>query len=89
MGPFPHDAPKAKIDADNVAGTDGFEFVEFAHPDPGELEKLFRREMDLHRIMFAMGECLSHLVYLHEAGRLERFDRVLFLKSAKSVSTTF
>jgi 4-hydroxyphenylpyruvate dioxygenase len=41
MGPFPHDAPKAVIDAANVAGTDGFEFVEFAHPDPAELERLF------------------------------------------------
>jgi len=42
MGPFPHNAPKALIDADNVAGTDGFEFVEFAHPDPTALEALFR-----------------------------------------------
>ncbi len=42
MGPFPHDAPKAKIDAINKAGTDGFEFVEFAHPDPGVLETLFQ-----------------------------------------------
>ena len=41
MGPFPHDAPKAKIDDVNVAGTDGFEFVEFAHPNPAELETLF------------------------------------------------
>ena len=40
MGPFPHDAPKAKIDDFNVAGTDGFEFVEFAHPDAGKLEAL-------------------------------------------------
>lgn len=42
MGPFPHDAPKAVIDASNVAGTDGFEFVEFAHPNPAELETLFQ-----------------------------------------------
>ncbi|QXT40841.1 4-hydroxyphenylpyruvate dioxygenase [Gymnodinialimonas ceratoperidinii] len=41
MGPFPHDAPKSVIDETNVAGTDGFEFVEFAHPNPAELEKLF------------------------------------------------
>jgi len=27
----------------NVAGTDGFEFVEFAHPEPAELEALFAR----------------------------------------------
>jgi 4-hydroxyphenylpyruvate dioxygenase len=41
MGPFPHDAPKATINALNKAGTDGFEFVEFAHPDPAVLDQLF------------------------------------------------
>jgi 4-hydroxyphenylpyruvate dioxygenase len=43
MGPFPHDAPPATISAANPAGTDGFEFVEFAHPEPGRLEALFSR----------------------------------------------
>mgnify|MGYP002624005418 CR=1 FL=1 len=43
MGPFPHDAPKAEITEKNPAGTDGFEFVEFAHPDPQELRDLFTR----------------------------------------------
>ena len=43
MGPFPHDAPKSEISAENPAGTDGFEFVEFAHPDPTELRTLFTR----------------------------------------------
>jgi 4-hydroxyphenylpyruvate dioxygenase len=43
MGPFPHDTPKAVISAANPAGTDGFEFVEFAHPDPDELRALFER----------------------------------------------
>ena len=43
MGPFPHDAPPAKISAENPAGTDGFEFVEFAHPEPEKLEALFTR----------------------------------------------
>lgn len=43
MGPFPHDAPKATISADNPAGTDGFEFVEFAHPEPETLRALFGR----------------------------------------------
>ncbi|MEL7127728.1 MAG: 4-hydroxyphenylpyruvate dioxygenase, partial [Pseudomonadota bacterium] len=37
MGPFPHDAPKSQITSDNPAGTDGFEFVEFASPDPQAL----------------------------------------------------
>lgn len=43
MGPFPHDAPPAKITEENPAGTDGFEFVEFAHPEPEKLDALFRR----------------------------------------------
>jgi 4-hydroxyphenylpyruvate dioxygenase len=43
MGPFPHDAPPATISAQNPAGTDGFEFVEFAHPGPEELARLFAR----------------------------------------------
>lgn len=43
MGPFPHDAPKSKITDENPAGTDGFEFVEFASPEPQELRDLFAR----------------------------------------------
>lgn len=43
MGPFPHSAPQAKISAENPAGTDGFEFVEFAHDTPEELRDLFTR----------------------------------------------
>ena len=42
MGPFPHAAPPAAITTDNPAGTDGFGFIEFAHPDPAELHTLFR-----------------------------------------------
>ncbi|MDQ2089319.1 4-hydroxyphenylpyruvate dioxygenase [Marimonas arenosa] len=41
MGPFPHDAPRATISEQNPAGTDGFEFVEFAHPEPRALRDLF------------------------------------------------
>jgi 4-hydroxyphenylpyruvate dioxygenase len=41
MGPFPHDAPPAEVSDDNPAGTDGFEFVEFAHQEPAKLEELF------------------------------------------------
>lgn len=43
MGPFPHSAPKSVISAENPAGTDGFEFVEFAHPEPEALRALFLR----------------------------------------------
>lgn len=41
MGPFPHDSPAATIGPHNPAGTDGFEFVEFAHPEPDKLAALF------------------------------------------------
>ncbi|WP_323040507.1 4-hydroxyphenylpyruvate dioxygenase [Gemmobacter sp.] len=43
MGPFPHAAPRATISDQNPAGTDGFEFVEFAHPEPEKLRELFAR----------------------------------------------
>jgi 4-hydroxyphenylpyruvate dioxygenase len=43
MGPFPHDAAPATISYENPAGTDGFEFVEFAHPEPQTLRDLFGR----------------------------------------------
>jgi len=43
MGPFPHNAAKSVISAANPAGTDGFEFVEFAHENPEELRDLFTR----------------------------------------------
>ena len=43
MGPFPHDTPPATISPSNPVGTDGFEFVEFAHPKPEELETLFKQ----------------------------------------------
>ena len=48
MGPFPHNAPKSTITPENPAGTDGFEFVEFAHPEPEELRTLFSRMGYLH-----------------------------------------
>ena len=41
MGPFPHNAPPQEISDQNPAGTDGFEFVEFAHTEPQKLEELF------------------------------------------------
>jgi len=43
MGPYPHNAPKATISKVNPAGTDGFEFVEYAHPDPEKLDVIFRQ----------------------------------------------
>ncbi|MGR3539813.1 MAG: 4-hydroxyphenylpyruvate dioxygenase [Hasllibacter sp.] len=43
MGPFPHDAPPTGITEDNPAGLDGFEFVEFAGPDPRAIREQFRK----------------------------------------------
>ena len=43
MGPYPHDAPPAQINAANPAGLDGFELVEFAHPEPEALARLFEQ----------------------------------------------
>jgi len=42
MGPFPHHAPAAVISDSNPMGTDGFEFVEYAHPEPEKLHALFK-----------------------------------------------
>src|SRR4051794_27833669 len=42
MGPFPQDGAPAEISAQNPMGTDGLEFVEYAHPSPGALNELFR-----------------------------------------------
>ena len=41
MGPYPHEAPPSQIGEQNPAGTDGFGFVEYAHPNPAELHALF------------------------------------------------
>jgi len=41
MGPFPHTAPRSIISSENPAGTDGFEFVEFAHEDRQVLRDQF------------------------------------------------
>jgi len=43
MGPFPNDAAVSPISEANPAGTNGFEFVEFGHPDPQALATLFSR----------------------------------------------
>ena len=47
-GSFPHHAAKSQISAENPAGTDGFEFVEFAHPDPDVLRHLFTQMGYVH-----------------------------------------
>lgn len=43
MGPFPHDAPLPEISAANPMGTDGMEFIEFAHPDAEAMASLLLR----------------------------------------------
>ena len=41
MEPMRRDASPTSISATNPMGTDGFEFIEFAHPEPGKLAALF------------------------------------------------
>jgi 4-hydroxyphenylpyruvate dioxygenase len=41
MESFLDHAPPATISAENPMGTDGFEFVEFSHPEPAKLASLF------------------------------------------------
>jgi len=36
------------------------------------LETLFQRKLDVHQLLFAMGESMAHLNYLEQAGRLSR-----------------
>jgi DNA-binding MarR family transcriptional regulator len=43
MGPFPHDAPPPGHLGRQPYGTDGFEFVEYCHPTPEELDVLFKQ----------------------------------------------
>jgi 4-hydroxyphenylpyruvate dioxygenase len=80
MGPFPHDAPPATIGAHNPAGTDGFEFVEFAHSDPAKLAELFTRmgyaEVARHRTkdisLYRQGE-INYVVNRDPDSRAARF----------------
>ena len=80
MGPFPHHAPKARIDDKNVAGTDGFEFVEFASSETGRLESLFEmmgfQEVARHRFkdvsLFRQGD-INYLVNRDPRSHAARF----------------
>jgi hypothetical protein len=45
---------------------------------------LFKRQLDLHQLTFAMGETIAHLNFLWHAGRLERQiqnGRITFVKT--------
>ncbi len=80
MGPFPHNAPPATITPDNPAGTDGFEFVEFAHPDPAQLETLFRQmgfvEVARHKTkdisLYRQGK-INYILNRHKGGHADQF----------------
>lgn len=43
MGPFPHNTPASVISDVNPVGTDGFEFVEFADAEDGQLKMTFAK----------------------------------------------
>lgn len=80
MGPFPHNAPPAEISADNPAGTDGMEFVEFAHPEPQALRDLFARVGFAHTAthkrraieLWQQGD-VSYLINMEPASHAARF----------------
>ena len=38
------------------------------------LPLLFKRRLDDHQLMFAMGEAIAHLHYLHAEGRVRRIE---------------
>jgi len=80
MGPFPHDAPPATISTANPAGTDGFEFIEFAHPQAGVLERLFQQmgyvEVARHKLkdisLYRQGR-INYLINREPASHAARF----------------
>jgi 4-hydroxyphenylpyruvate dioxygenase len=80
MGPFPHDAAPASITDDNPMGTDGFEFVEFAHPEPARLHELFTqmgfsavaRHKRLDSTLFRQGD-VNYLVTAEQGSHAQRF----------------
>lgn len=41
---------------------------------------MFRRQLDLHQLTFALGEALAHLQFLHFAGQLQRRDQAGVLR---------
>ncbi len=65
MGPFPHDGPPPRISVDNPAGTDGFEFVEFADAQPEALRSLFE-QMGFERVAVHK----SRAIELYRQGRV-------------------
>ena len=83
MGPFPHDAPKARISAENPAGTDGFEFVEFAHPEPEKLDAIFRQ---MGFVPVARGEIRLLGMTVREALRR---NLVAYVPQSEEVDWTF
>jgi 4-hydroxyphenylpyruvate dioxygenase len=80
MGPFPRNGPPARISDANPAGTDGFEFVEFAHPDPERLATLFEQmgytEVARHKVksisLFRQGG-INYLVNREPGAHAARF----------------
>ena len=80
MGPFPHDAPMTGITSDNPAGTDGFEFVEFAGPDRQairvQFEKMGYTHVANHKTkaveLWQQGD-ISYLLTLEPGGHAVQF----------------
>jgi 4-hydroxyphenylpyruvate dioxygenase len=80
MGPFPHDVPPAAISEENPMGTDGFEFVEYCHPDPQALDRLFTtmgfsvvaKHRSKNVLLYRQGD-INFIVNAHPGSFAERF----------------
>jgi hypothetical protein len=48
------------------------------------LTTLFRRPLDTHQMLFAMGEAMAHLHYLHADGRLRRTESAGVIRYASA-----
>ena len=80
MGPFPHDAPPPAISDTNPMGTDGFEFVEFCHPRPIELDALFKKMG-----FSAVAKHKSKDVTLYRQGGLQKNRRLIGVHRSRSL----
>ncbi len=80
MGPYPQDTAPAAITEQNPMGTDGFAFVEFAHPEPRALHRLMRlmgfspvaRHRTRRITVYRQGD-VTYLVNEDEASHAGRF----------------
>ena len=92
MGPYPHDAPPPAISDENPMGTDGFEFVEYCHPEPEKLDALSqvlaRRGLDWNEVAY-VGDDLADLLVMRRVGLpIAVANAVPEIRAVAAVTTT-